>query len=156
MRTRYERVEDIMNAPPDKNIVYAPEKAQEGIYKLKGRVELKNVTFGYSRLTEPIIRNFSLSVRPCERIAVVGCTRIVIAHRLSAIKHCDRILVLDKGAIAEEGSFEELTAQNGLFSELVSRQRINSLFRDSFDTVCPQTDTKKIWVKAFRDVIMSL
>ena len=56
----------------------------------------------------------------------MGCTRIIIAHRLSTIRHCDRILVLDNGAVAEEGSYEELTAKNGLFSELVSRQRTDN------------------------------
>ncbi|MBO4906328.1 MAG: ATP-binding cassette domain-containing protein [Bacteroidaceae bacterium] len=50
------------------------------------------------------------------------CTRVVIAHRLSTIRHCDRIIVLDKGKIAEEGSFEELMAQKGLFYEMSLRQ----------------------------------
>jgi ABC-type bacteriocin/lantibiotic exporter with double-glycine peptidase domain len=54
------------------------------------------------------------------------CTRIVIAHRLSTIRHCDRILVLDKGRIIEDGSYEELIAQNGFFAELVARQRIDA------------------------------
>lgn len=53
------------------------------------------------------------------------CTRIVIAHRLSTIRNCDRILVMDKGKIAEEGSYEELLARKGLFAELVERQRID-------------------------------
>ena len=51
------------------------------------------------------------------------CTRIVIAHRLSTIRHCDRILVLHEGKIAEDGSYEELIAKNGIFAELVERQR---------------------------------
>ena len=54
------------------------------------------------------------------------CTRIVIAHRLSTIRNCDRILVMDKGAIVEEGTYDELTAKNGYFSELVARQRLDS------------------------------
>ena len=52
------------------------------------------------------------------------CTRIVIAHRLSTIRHCDRILVIDGGKIAEDGTYEELIARNGLFAELVERQRL--------------------------------
>ncbi|MGI6578640.1 MAG: ATP-binding cassette domain-containing protein [Saccharofermentanales bacterium] len=52
------------------------------------------------------------------------CTRIVIAHRLSTIQHCDRIIVLDKGKIAEDGTFDELIAQNGIFAGLVARQRV--------------------------------
>ncbi len=50
------------------------------------------------------------------------CTRIVIAHRLSTIKNCDRILVLDGGKIVEDGTYEALMAQNGVFAELVKRQ----------------------------------
>ena len=53
-------------------------------------------------------------------------TRIVIAHRLSTIKNCDRILVLDKGKIIEDGTFDELIAKNGLFAELVARQRLDT------------------------------
>ena len=60
-----------------------------------------------------------------EALDAMRCTRIVIAHRLSTIRHCDRILVLDGGKIAEDGTYEELLAQNGLFAELVARQRLD-------------------------------
>ena len=50
------------------------------------------------------------------------CTRVVIAHRLSTIRHCDRIIVLDKGKIVEEGNFEQLMANKGLFYEMSLRQ----------------------------------
>ena len=50
------------------------------------------------------------------------CTRVVIAHRLSTIRHCDRIIVLDKGKIVEEGTFEELMKNKGLFYEMSLRQ----------------------------------
>ncbi len=53
------------------------------------------------------------------------CTRVVVAHRLSTVRHCDRILVVDDGHIAEEGTYEELLAKNGLFAELVARQRLD-------------------------------
>ncbi len=54
------------------------------------------------------------------------CTRIVIAHRLSTIRNCDRILVMDNGAIIEEGNYEELIRKNGRFAELVARQRLDT------------------------------
>lgn len=60
-----------------------------------------------------------------EALDKMGCTRIVIAHRLSTIRHCDRILVLDGGRVIEQGSYEELIAQNGYFAELVERQRLD-------------------------------
>jgi ABC-type bacteriocin/lantibiotic exporter with double-glycine peptidase domain len=53
------------------------------------------------------------------------CTRIVIAHRLSTIRHCDRIIVLKDGGIAEDGTYDELIAKKGYFSELVERQRVD-------------------------------
>jgi ABC-type bacteriocin/lantibiotic exporter with double-glycine peptidase domain len=54
------------------------------------------------------------------------CTRIVIAHRLSTIRQCDRILVLDHGRIIEDGTYEQLIEKGGFFSELVSRQRVDT------------------------------
>ena len=52
------------------------------------------------------------------------CTRLVVAHRLSTVRHCDRILVVDGGRIAEEGTYDELIARDGIFAELVARQRL--------------------------------
>ncbi|MCL5289573.1 MAG: NHLP bacteriocin export ABC transporter permease/ATPase subunit, partial [Firmicutes bacterium] len=49
-------------------------------------------------------------------------TRVVIAHRLSTVINCDRIIVLDKGRIIEEGSYQDLMKMNGVFSELARRQ----------------------------------
>lgn len=49
-------------------------------------------------------------------------TRIIVAHRLSTIRQCDRILVMDGGRIVESGSFDELVAEGGIFANLVKRQ----------------------------------
>ncbi len=54
------------------------------------------------------------------------CTRVIIAHRLSTIRNCDRILVMDRGAIIEEGTYDGLIAKNGFFAELVARQRLDT------------------------------
>lgn len=59
-----------------------------------------------------------------EALGKLKSTRIVIAHRLSTIRECDRIIVLDQGAIIEDGSYDELISRNGFFAELVKRQRI--------------------------------
>ena len=54
--------------------------------------------------------------------ALKGRTSIVIAHRLSTVRDADQILVLDKGAIVERGTHDELVAQGGLYSDLYNRQ----------------------------------
>lgn len=52
----------------------------------------------------------------------LNVTRIVIAHRLSTIINADRIFVIDKGRLVQEGSYDELIKQEGLFAELAKRQ----------------------------------
>ena len=59
-----------------------------------------------------------------DALAELKCTRLVVAHRLSTIRGCDRILVLDQGRIAEEGDYETLLARKGVFANLVERQRM--------------------------------
>ena len=58
----------------------------------------------------------------CESLEQLHVTRVAIAHRLSTIMHCDRIFVMDDGKIVEEGNYEQLMAQKGLFYRLASRQ----------------------------------
>ncbi|MBR3124376.1 MAG: ATP-binding cassette domain-containing protein [Mogibacterium sp.] len=61
-----------------------------------------------------------------EALDKLECTCIVIAHRLSTIRRCSRILVMDKGMILEEGTYDELIRKNGLFADLISRQRLDA------------------------------
>ncbi len=74
MRTDMERVEDVMRYPDDPAFsgISLPDEAD--FSKLSGELELKHVTFGYSRLEEPLIRDFSMHVRPGSSVALVGAS----------------------------------------------------------------------------------
>lgn len=60
----------------------------------------------------------------CENLKSRNITRVMIAHRLSTVKNCDKILVMDRGMIVETGNYEELMNKKGLFYELAKRQQV--------------------------------
>lgn len=76
---------------------------------------LDEATSSVDSLSEQLIQQAT------ERITT-GRTSIVIAHRLSTVQHADRILVLDKGAIIEQGNHQELLAQDGAYRKLYELQ----------------------------------
>lgn len=87
MRTEMERIEDVMRYPTD-----VPEDAPVSdnceYDKLSGNIEIKNVTFGYSRLAEPLIENFNLSLKTGSRVAFVGpsgCGKSTLSKLISGL-----------------------------------------------------------------------
>lgn len=103
MRTSMERVEDVMNYPAD--VEYDEEsetetkeadgqdhkeaaKGRPSFEKLRGRLELRDITFGYSRLAPPLIRDFSLTLPPGGTVALVGssgCGKSTLAKLMSGL-----------------------------------------------------------------------
>jgi NHLM bacteriocin system ABC transporter peptidase/ATP-binding protein len=74
MRTSMERVEDVMEYPDDPALFYGDDIPDKNYAKLGGEIELKNVTFGYSRLGNAAVTDFSMHVKPGDRIAIVGAS----------------------------------------------------------------------------------
>ena len=88
MRTQMERVEDVMRYPDDPYVTNDSIRDDVSYAKLQGNVELKNVTFGYSRLGKPLIRDFSLSLKRGNRIAIVGasgCGKSTLSKLISGL-----------------------------------------------------------------------
>jgi subfamily B ATP-binding cassette protein HlyB/CyaB len=57
----------------------------------------------------------------------------IIAHRLSSVRHCDRIMALDNGRIVETGSHDELLAAEGYYARLYSYQNHSPVMRTLSD-----------------------
>lgn len=89
MRTQMERVEDVMEYPDDETLTaFKGDAETASLTKLQGNLELKDITFGYSKLEPPLIENFSLTLKPGERVALVGasgCGKSTIAKLVSGL-----------------------------------------------------------------------
>ncbi len=75
MRTEMERIEDVMEYRDDD--IFEPESSEnkdQSYAKLSGNVEMRDVTFGYAPLGEPLIKNFSMKLTPGKSVAFVGAS----------------------------------------------------------------------------------
>jgi NHLM bacteriocin system ABC transporter peptidase/ATP-binding protein len=88
MRSSMERIDDVMEYKPDVMDTDVMPNEKTEYKKLSGAVEIKNITFGYSRLANPLLENFSLSLKPGSKVAFVGssgCGKSTIAKLISGL-----------------------------------------------------------------------
>ena len=108
MRSQMERVEDVMKYPE----AHRDNKGELAEGKLDGLLEMKDVTFGYSRLQPPIIKNFNLRIEPGQSVALVGpsgCGKSTLAKLISGLYKPWSGEILFDGRPIESISSEELT-----------------------------------------------
>lgn len=145
MRTQMERIDDVMLYREDE--CYKSEGKEGDLEKLMGNIELKNVTFGYSRLSEPIIKNFSLTVRPGDRIALVGssgCGKSTISKLVSGLYQPWSGEILYDGKPLSEVDRNVFTGSIAVVDQEIT------LFEDSI------SDNIKMWDTSIEDFEMIL
>ena len=89
MRTDMERIEDVMKYPDDPYVREEKVRDDVSYAKITGDIELKNVTFGYSRLAEPLIKDFSMHIKQGSKVAFVGgsgCGKSTLAKLISGLQ----------------------------------------------------------------------
>ena len=76
LRATLSRLDDVMDCPADAHVDWdsVPAAVDGTLTKLAGEIELRNLVFGYNRLTEPLVTDFSLRIKPGQRVGLVGAT----------------------------------------------------------------------------------
>ena len=88
MRTDMERIEDVMEYPDAPGVREEPFCEDQEYSKLSGEIEIRDISFGYAKLKPPLIRNFSMHIRPGSKVAFVGasgCGKSTLAKLISGL-----------------------------------------------------------------------
>ncbi|MBQ2134025.1 MAG: ATP-binding cassette domain-containing protein, partial [Bacteroidales bacterium] len=144
MRTKMERVEDVLNYPVEEENG-SLGKTVSG--KLKGAIELKNVTFGYNNFSAPQIQDFSMKVEPGKSVAIVGmsgCGKSTIAKLITGLYPPTEGEILFDGRHRSEISNEE-------FMNSVAMVDQNAIMFD--DTIASNI---KMWDSSIEDFAMHM
>ena len=142
------RLDDVMTCREDPySLEEGASCAGEPKPKLEGRLELRNVTFGYNPTAEPILRNFSLTVNPGERIAIVGPSG---SGKSTVAKLIAGLYPPWSGEIRFDGKTREAYSHTELFNSFAMVDQDIFLFRGTicdnltmFDRSVPIVDVER-------------
>lgn len=143
MRTSMERVQDVMKYAPDNS--YTKTISEENVTefeKLTGTIELRHVTFGYSKLEEPLLKDFSLVIHPGDKVAFVGpsgCGKSTIAKLISGLYEPWEGDILYDGKKKSEIPKESFSGSLSIVDQDIT------LFEDSI------SENIKMWDKSITD-----
>ena len=144
LRCDIERIGDVMNYPEGTR--YEADDKRE-YDKLSGSIELSGVTFGYSPLDEPLIKNFSMKASPGQRIAIVGasgCGKSTVAKLIAGLYKPSGGSILFDGKPIDKIDKAEFTGSVAVVDQEVT------LFADSV------ASNIKMWDNSIEDFEMIL
>ncbi len=145
MTTQMERLEDVMEYPTDEVFTYKTDDEITG--KLSGKLEMKNVTFGYSKLADPLLTDFNLTLEPGKKVAFVGasgCGKSTLAKLISGLYQPWSGEILYDGKHISEISHEVFTGSVSVVDQDII------MFDDSI------SDNIKMWNSSIEDFEMVL
>lgn len=143
MSTSMERVQDVMKYAPDNSYTKTiSEKDIAEFEKLTGKIELRHVTFGYSKLEEPLLKDFNLVIHPGDKVAFVGpsgCGKSTIAKLISGLYEPWEGEILYDGKKRSEIPKESFSGSLSVVDQDIT------LFEDSI------SENIKMWDKSITD-----
>lgn len=146
MRTSMERVEDVMKYKEDQ-ILSPVQDTQEVFKKLDGSIEFHNVTFGYSKLEEPLLKDFNLTLKRGTKVALVGssgCGKSTIAKLACGLYEPWSGEILFQGKSLKEIPKEVFNSSLAVVDQDIT------MFEDSI------ADNIKMWDKSIEDFEMMI
>ncbi|MBR2528944.1 MAG: NHLP family bacteriocin export ABC transporter peptidase/permease/ATPase subunit [Blautia sp.] len=147
MRTNMERVEDVMQYPVDDAHRQTNPDSDEDYAKLSGNVTLDHVTFGYSRLAPPLIKDFSMELKIGSRVAFVGasgCGKSTLSKLISGLYQPWSGRILFDGQPASEIDHDVFTGSVAVVDQEIT------LFEDTI------ANNIKMWDQSIEDFEMIL
>ena len=147
MRTQMERVEDVMEYPSDETLITADMDDAEEMEKLCGNIEIKNISFGYSKLSAPLISGFSMSIKAGSKVAFVGrsgCGKSTLSKLISGL------CLPWKGEILFDGKPRNEIPRDVFTGSVAAVDQEITLFEGAF------SDNIKMWDEAIEDFEMIL